>query len=81
MPRENEAPVPTRTSLSPFQGWKSCVPAQLWPGEGRVSPLEGLPASMATAIFRFKAPSPDPHLQLELERKSGAKFLPSWGGP
>ena len=37
--------------------------------------------SMATAIFRFKAPSPDPHLQLELEQKSGAKFLPSWGGP
>ena len=46
-----------------------------------MSRLEVLPASMATAIVRFKAPSPDPHLQLELERKSGAKFLPSWGGP
>lgn len=80
MPRENEALMPTRTSLSPLQGWKSCVPAQLWPAEGRVSRLEGLPASMATSTVRFKAPSPDPQLQLELEQKSGAKFLPS-GGP
>ena len=36
---------------------------------------------MATFIVRFKAPSPDPHLQLYLERKSGAKFLPSGGVP
>lgn len=79
--RENEALMPTRTSLSPFQGWKSCVPAQLWPGEGRVSRLECLPASVATSIVKFKAPSPDPHLQLYLERKSGAKFLPSGGVP
>lgn len=76
LPRENEALMPTRTSLFPLQGWKSCVPAQLWPGEGRVSRLEGLPASMATSTVRFKAPSPDPHLQLELGLSSSPQGVP-----
>lgn len=80
LPRENEALMPTRTSLSPFQGWKSCVPAQLWPGEGRVSRLECLPASMATSIVRFKAPSPDPHLQLYQSRSLGLSSSPLGGG-
>ena len=35
--------------------------------------LEGLPASMATSIVRLKAPSPDPHLQLDPRQG------PGWG--